>query len=119
MNLTSPLQNFGTATVMRVSNVDRSLLEFDLSSIPGGSNVASADLRLCFTSILPLAIGRTHELNRVTGAWTESAVTWNNQPGGSAGAPVTYAVPLIALDCVHLDVTSGVQAWVGGAANEG
>jgi hypothetical protein len=103
---------------MHVSDADRSLLQFDLASIPNGASVSNAQLVLCFASIAPSAAGRTHELNRPTSGWTETTVTWNNQPGGNSGQAVTWTIPSIP-GCVSLDVTSSLQAWVGGTANNG
>lgn len=115
---TTPGQNFGTETTMRISDVNRSLLKFDVSSIPSGATVTNAELVLCFSSILSLAAGRTHELNRATSSWAEGSVTWSNQPG-STGPAVTWTVPLVT-GCTSLDVTAAAQAWVDGSfTNDG
>ena len=103
---------------MHVNDTDRSLLQFDLASIPNGASVSNAQLILCFSSIAPSAAGRIHELNRPTSGWTETTVTWNNQPGGNSGAAVTWTIPSVP-GCISLDVTVPVQTWVGGAVNYG
>ena len=104
---------------MSVDRQDRSLLMFDLSSIAPGATVDSAFLILC----LPVdpggaAVGRTHELRRVTAAWTETGVTWNTQPTVAATFAAVLTVPATA-QCVLVDATADVQAWVDGAANCG
>lgn len=104
---------------MRVDSTARSLLLFDLSTMPVGANVISADLVLCYASISPLAQGRTHELNRVGSAWSEAGVTWNNQPSGAPGSPMPFTVPLAALGCVSIDVTTPLRAWALGGPNYG
>jgi hypothetical protein len=103
---------------MHVSDADRSLIKFNLAGIPADSSVTSAELRLCFASILSLAVGRTHEINRPTAAWAESSVTWNTQPGGNSGQTITWTVPLIT-GCISLDVKATVQAWAGSTSNFG
>jgi hypothetical protein len=118
VNSSSPGQNFGSQATMQISDIKRSLLKFDVSSIPAGSTVTSAELVLCFSSILSLAVGRTHELNLANSAWTEAGVTWSNQPAAAAGQPVTWSVPLIA-GCISVDATVGVQAWVDSGVNNG
>ncbi|MEE9261902.1 MAG: DNRLRE domain-containing protein, partial [Dehalococcoidia bacterium] len=111
--------NFGTAVEMLVkpdpTKVKRALVAFDLSSIGAGSTVNSATLTLCFTLVKS---GRVHELRMVTSSWVETAVVWNDQPTASATVTDTLTVPG-ALGCVSYTVTSDVQAWVDGTANNG
>jgi hypothetical protein len=103
---------------MRVNDTNRSLLQFDVSGIPNGATVTNAELVLCFSSILSLAVGRTHELNRPSSSWIETAVTWNNQPGGNSGQAITWNIPLIT-GCISLDVKAPVQDWVTNGNNDG
>ena len=66
----------------------RSLLKFDLSSIPSNATITSATLSLyCNTtsSVTQLNSGANAcLLQRITSAWTETGVTWNNQPTTTA-----------------------------------
>lgn len=59
----------------------RTLVEFSLAGIPGGASIDSATLKLYAFS--DIAAGRTYQVHRITGAWTEMGVTWNNQPAVS------------------------------------
>jgi len=63
-------------------------------------------------------VGRTHELRRVTSTWTETGVTWNNQPTVTGGPNVTTVVPATA-QCVSVDAATEVQAWLSGVTNYG
>ena len=117
------LSNFGAATTLEVRSLllgnRRTFVRFDLApcAIPGGAVVTSASLELHMTSA-PTA-GRTHEARRVAASWTETGVTWANQPlvaltptatattGTTSGVPLTW------------DVTPDVQAFIGGTANDG
>lgn len=86
----SPTSNFGTATTLSVSSGNgvnrRVYLKFDLSqcrpAIPSTAGVRRATLRLYATGV-PSAC-RTIDLFRATASWTESGITWNNQPFGTA-----------------------------------
>ena len=118
VNASSPLSNYGSDATMHVDAAERSLLLFDLSSVPSGANVITADLVLCVIAITAGAEGRIHELTRVTSTWTETGVTWNDQPGGAAGGPIPLTVPG-STGCVSVDVAQSVQSWMGGAANYG
>ncbi|MBC7105764.1 MAG: DNRLRE domain-containing protein, partial [Firmicutes bacterium] len=61
----------------------RSLLQFDLSSVPVGVGITAADLRLyfCAAAAATAYYVRAHE---VLADWTESGVTWTNQPSHNA-----------------------------------
>ena len=86
----SATSNFGTATTSTVasgSGVNRRLyIKFDLTqcspALPAPAIIRLATLRLYLTA-LP-AVCRTLDLFPVTAAWTETAITWNNQPSGTA-----------------------------------
>lgn len=70
----------------------RALVSFPLTSIPGGASIESATLKLyAFTTG---GAGRTYQVHRITGAWTEMGVTWNNQPAVSP-TPVEGDAPSV------------------------
>lgn len=83
-----PTNNFGSDGWIYIgryasyNETMRTLLGFDLSLIPNGSIVISATLHLYGNHqaevMYPVPI--TFDAYRVTGAWTESAVTWDTQP---------------------------------------
>ena len=81
--------NLGTQTTIEVSSANnanrRTYVKFDLSgctpSIPSSGNVRNATLRLYATAVA--ATCRTVDIFRVTAAWTEAGITWNNQPFGT------------------------------------
>ncbi|MCS1393287.1 DNRLRE domain-containing protein [Lysinibacillus boronitolerans] len=59
------------------TNVIRSLLKFDLSSIPAATSITSANLNLWFSSTnsnIPIDIS----LHKVTKAWEENQANWNS-----------------------------------------
>ena len=86
----APTTNNGGVTTMnsqsRNNRNRRPYVIFDLTtcspSVPGSATVTNATLRLWVTAI-PAAC-RTEDVFAVTSAWTESAITWNNQPFGNS-----------------------------------
>lgn len=86
----SPSSNRGNDSILRVrsetgSNNTRALVRFALPSLPANCTVTASTLRLWADSF---DSGRTLEAHRVAAAWTESTVTWSNQPS-TTGAPAT------------------------------
>jgi len=62
-------------------NYLRYIFEVDLSDIPSGAQILEADLFLFSDgNHYPLSGDNDSWLHEVTGSWTESTVTWNNQP---------------------------------------
>jgi uncharacterized protein YcfJ len=135
----SATSNFGTSTTNDVGSASsanlRLYLRFDLSgctpAIPASATVRLATLRL-YASTLAGAC-RTLDIFRVASAWTESAVTWNNQPFGTtlnnpaqssrtdsfdAGTP-TSCENKVAGYVTGALVTSDVAAFVAGTTNNG
>jgi len=104
---------------MQVDRQERTFLMFDLSGIPADATVNSGTLKLCLPAIPGgAAQGRTHELRTVSASWTELGVTWSTQPPAAADATSVLTVPETA-ECVSVDVTVDVQAWVSGKQNYG
>jgi hypothetical protein len=105
---TSAATNYGTATTVRLRQGTaaspgdyRTYLRFSVSGL--APTVGSARLRLFVTD--PSTDGGS--AYRTTGAWTETGLTWTNQPtlGGPA---LSTAGRTTAGSWVELDVTSAV-----------
>ncbi|MFI6094965.1 DNRLRE domain-containing protein [Lentzea sp. NPDC051213] len=77
-----PATTHGTDTTLRTrskANANaRTLVRFSLPAAPAGCKVTGAKVRL-FASTA--ATGRTLQLTRLGSSFTESGVTWTNQPG--------------------------------------
>lgn len=66
-------------------NTNRGILQFDLSSVPAGATIVSANLTLYaagyINALLPGHFGNnTSMLQRITSPWNEMTVTWNTAP---------------------------------------
>jgi hypothetical protein len=105
--------NFGGDIKMwtNVPGSHRSYLRFDLSALPLGAVVQSAELKLYFNG--HYAGANETELGRVEGSWEEGAITWNNQPAVTWGG-LTAPVGDAAGD-IEYDVTDLVGEWQNGA----
>ena len=92
----------------------RALLQFDLSAMPPGATINSADLR-CYLSIHVPTSGPACNASvyRVLDPWSQSSVNWANQP--RHGEPVTTA-PLGPKTGTWYawDVTTLFAGWYGG-----
>jgi hypothetical protein len=76
----------------------RSLIQFDLSSIPSNSIINSATLSLYFNNtsteghhITSFFSPNSSYLQRITSTWGETTVTWNNQPTTTTTHQVSLA----------------------------
>jgi hypothetical protein len=122
-----PGSNFGSYSYLEVGydhcesdQVARSLIQFDLSSIPAWTPISSARLYFYNGGYCDYA-NRNHTVTayRNTGSWSEMGVTWNNKPA-FAGASGSVSVPSMSYGWRSIDVTALVRGWVnGGYANYG
>jgi hypothetical protein len=110
-----PSSNYGTGTFMNVvrqeAKNERSLVEFDLSTVPAGSNIRSARLEL--NAAGTSSPSQQLDVHHITAPWTESGVTWSNQPTYSGTADAFIQGGTLG-GWKAWDVTSVVQAWVAG-----
>lgn len=133
----SATSNFGTSTTNNVasgSSANRRLyIRFDLSvcspSIPSTATVRLATARI-YLSGVPASC-RTIDAFRVTASWTETGLTWNNQPfgttinnpaSGSASDNFSVGTPAgcgnqTAGYVTGAVITTDVAAWVAGTAS--
>lgn len=115
----SASQNEGTdvlVTVRSKKKKNHMFVKLDVSTIPSGSTVSSATLTMCATAVPHPA--RIYEAFRVTASWSESTITWNNQPAADASFTDTATTPGTP-GCMTWTVTPDVQAWVDGSSNDG
>jgi hypothetical protein len=96
--------------------IQRSLIQFDLTSIPTNSTVISAVLSLSTnlnSGNYELDAGANASyLLRILASWNQSLVTWNNQPPFSVLNPVILPQSTSDTEHYYVDVTSHVQDMV-------
>jgi hypothetical protein len=112
----SASSNKGDDSILKVqaksSKNVRALVRFIHPAVPQGCVVESATLRLYASS---WKNNRTLQALQVAGAWTESNVTWNNQPATTGMAATTTS----GSGWREWNVTTQVQAMVDSGANNG
>jgi hypothetical protein len=117
---TSADSNFGGNTGLQMgyrtatSRNSRILIKFDLSSIPPGAVVSSATLSIYMESTDESESGdRGYDIARVTADWSESTVTWNNQPS-TAIKESTTTITANTTGYKDFTVTQMVTDWLNG-----
>lgn len=115
----NPTINYGTSpfllnyssSVPSMAGRHDSLVKFNVSAIPAGSTVETAELRLTATGA---ANSDYFEIGKALNSWTETGVTWNNSPGQATA--FILAINNNATPSFHSDSFSGlksaVQGWV-------
>jgi len=114
----APTTTNGSAATMnsqsRNNRNRRSYVSFDLTtcapSLPSSAIVTGATLRLWVTAI-PAGTCRTEDVFAVASAWTQSAITWNNQPFGTA-----INSPASGARTDSITIGSGAGCTIGSAA---
>lgn len=127
----SATSNFCNDTTLRAgydtsNGTRRSLLQFDVSAIPGSATILDADMQMYLSSIsgatsLPL------EADEVCQAWSAGA-TWNtyngtsnwpNSPGDACPGGQSYWVSTVSgTGWFHWHLTSLAQLWVNGGPDD-
>jgi hypothetical protein len=112
-----------------VNSASRSLIKFNLASIPAGATIISASLYLDLPLASPASGAGTVNIHRVTTAFTEGTQCANagspnwTSPWTAAGGDYNATVYGTAAytngqnSSVNVDVTSLVQYWVSTANN--
>ncbi|OGY22669.1 MAG: hypothetical protein A2113_02140 [Candidatus Woykebacteria bacterium GWA1_44_8] len=96
----------------------RSLIQFNLSSIPSSATINSATLAVYLygcggggwsQTVNDLRIGRNK------GAWAEYTVNWSNKPSFDTGTVLNYTAPCSLVGQYHsYNVKSFVSGWLAG-----
>jgi hypothetical protein len=119
----SPALNSTAWTDQSIPYQQRSLLEFDLASIPVNSVIQSAHLTLYnnYTDNTSGFMDGTHShlsgdnqsvLQRITSSWQENTATWNNSPTSTTVNEVTLPQDTNPNQDYTIDVTQLVQDMV-------
>ncbi|MEO8150051.1 MAG: DNRLRE domain-containing protein [Bacteroidia bacterium] len=117
--------NYGNASFMEISNwykglhtADRTLLKFDLSSIPQGGTVISASLRLYVDSVVAFTNTAQHLiLKNITQNWNENTVTFSTAPAFSEYESITVPHNVVANKTpFNVSIKDFVNFWVNDSA---
>jgi len=113
-------RNFGAETTLRLSTASEyALLQFDLASIPAGSQVTAAQLTLHQQNSTGGA-GAKMSVHRVTRPWVEGTksgsgtadgVTWSTTDGATAWTATVGDRESVPLATIAADTESGLKTW--------
>jgi hypothetical protein len=92
---------------------DRTLIQWDLSQIPAGATIVSAEMRLWCEAFYGTQSGAP-VYYLIEESWDENTVTYNTQPAWSAAVTAAGSWPDTG-EWHVVDVTDFVQAWWSGA----
>lgn len=95
----------------------RSLLKFDVSSIPAGSIITNATLGL-FLERKDISGGQPATIHRNLANFNQSTITWNNAPPSIAASDTVTIVDANLNRYVNFNITDLVQGWVNGAFSD-
>jgi hypothetical protein len=112
----APNNNWGSENYIEVYNNNRSIgmVSFDLSEIPAGSTIISANLSLFYYEYnLENPVGREITCHRILENWDEMTVTFNTMP---ASDPAECASAILPghYTWVNWNVTSEVNDFING-----
>jgi trimeric autotransporter adhesin len=120
-NTADPTTNYGAKTLLDVESASQTAyIRFDLSAIPAGytsANISKASLKLYVNSVTTAG---SFNVDYVNGTWSENTITANLAP--ALGTTIAVGVSLTVADknqYILIDITSAVQAWLSGTANDG
>jgi len=120
----NPNGNYGTTSIFRAEAWTsgttfycRSLMQIDLSSIPDYAIITSATLYLYSNYVSGTTWTYQSGYNesyiqRATTSWTETGVTWNNQPSVSTSDQITLARSTANNQNYTVDFKNFVQGWI-------
>ena len=119
----SPGYKAGNVAYLYVAGSDtsddfRAYLLFDVSGLPPTAVVTSAQLGLYHTDSSHSAISGPVGAFLVPGSWSESDITWNEQPYSGGILVDTQDVPASVMnDFIYWNIDSLVQGWIDGSIN--
>jgi len=94
----------------------RGFIQFDITSIPQNVIVNDVDFNIYYYAYLAgNPAGQNTRAKGVIGAWTESTITWNNQPGNTTSGEVSLNMPG-SYGWVNYDADAIVQSWLNGSS---
>lgn len=112
----SPDANYGTNSDLQIGKsstaIIRSLIKFNISSIPASAVVSSANLSLYLNGYED-ALAFNVDVHRITADWNEGSVTWNSQPAHDASV-ITSSPVGGTIGWYSWSLASPVQGWVNG-----
>jgi hypothetical protein len=117
-----PSTNYGTYNGLHAGSADwggiafyRSYLQFSLDSLPEDAVIVSAKVGLWFWGTLDSVVAPIGIYN-VTGSWSETGITWNNQPASTTTPEYTSSLPAMGTaNFVYWYISNLAKGWWDGS----
>lgn len=116
-----PFKVYGSLDHLIVSNKYTTrvvYIQFENPNLPAGAILDSATLNF-YVNDVNYADSAKVNIGPITGAWEETAVTWNSKPTINQVQAIESAFSLTAVGARALDVTPLVRLWLEGTENKG
>lgn len=116
--LGNPNSNFGSTASLKARDYGpdwQSFIKFDLSAIPSGATITSANLYLYCYQIDNG--GQTVNAYLADADWYENTITWNNQPSVTGGNIKAFDMTSTGWKNCGGNFTTTVQNWFSGAVS--
>jgi hypothetical protein len=114
-------QNYGTTGAIFISaddatDLSRTYIQFDLSSISSTAVVLSSNLGLYYYHESGTSISGSVGAYQVTSSWDEVTATWDVQPSALVTPVDTVTIPASATNSfIYWDIKTLAQKWVDGS----
>src|SRR4051794_32496984 len=112
INPGAPTTNFGSAVSITIAPGNTGLVQFNLASIPSGSTVPVAYLKVYINKVTTAG---SLTFSSVLSAWTEAGVT--SSTGPAIGASFASVPVSVVNTFVLIDVTAQVNGWLASPAS--
>lgn len=115
INYDSPSAIYGGDALLKVGNSNRyrAFIEFDLSSIPSGAIITTANLYLFQAGYT--GVGNfTYKISRVLSAWSESTLNYSNAPSYDPTVEAQYTSDITYNNWKVFNITNLVSKWKDG-----
>src|SRR5437762_4032481 len=112
--------NYGGNASLAVLAGNTSLIQFNVSPLPSGVSASQLNKATLRVFVSGLSNAGSFDVVLVNGTWNEKSVTYGNRP--NLGNVIAAGVPVVASSkntFINVDVTSAMQAWLSGSANNG
>lgn len=112
----NPDSNFGPCKELFIgqsampNDTFRTLLKFDISSIPLESIIVKATLRL-FINVEETSLPQTLYINRLLNSFSQNTISWNNTPEYEPTPYSTLISDINMNDYIYVNITDLVRGW--------
>ena len=121
---TAPSTNYGSAHALKLSQSSEVYYKFATPHLPSGVTITQATVKVPYYFESQLSGSMATRMFSLNASWSEKTLKWNNRPSASStvlGSATLYVSAATITNPVYATytVTSHVQSWYTGTANNG